>query len=174
MMIDHQVHCRAVKKRTRMFDPFAFRALQHSDVGVMGDIFGRLAIAKPGGQKTHQLAIVVFHDGTCRLRSSADRQRQQGWMISATRPLPPAGSPHDTHTQYPPPSTDRRPGPGQPLQPGGLAGPAAGRRTGQHRAGAARRHRKQRHRARHPATTTLRRRRRPSLGADSQAACGGR
>lgn len=67
VMVDHQIHGRAIKECTRMLDPLTLRAFQHPDIGIVGHVFGRLAIAKPGRQETHQFAIVMFHDGTWRL-----------------------------------------------------------------------------------------------------------
>ncbi len=47
-----------------MLDVDISRALQHPGVGIMGDIFSRLAVTQAGAEETHQFTIVVFQHST--------------------------------------------------------------------------------------------------------------
>ena len=62
--VDNQVERGAVEESTRVLDALGVGALQHSQVGIMRHVFGGLTTAQARRKKTHQFAIVMFHDVT--------------------------------------------------------------------------------------------------------------
>ena len=67
MAVNHQVERSAIKERAGMLDLLGIGTLQHPQISVVSHVFGGLAIAQTRAKKAHQLAIIMFHNGTWRL-----------------------------------------------------------------------------------------------------------
>src|SRR5450830_22527 len=79
VLIDHQVYRGPIEKRPWLPDRSLARTFEHPQVSVVHHVFGRLAIAQPGIEETHQLAVVAFQPDSCphtrRAVLEHDRQR---------------------------------------------------------------------------------------------------